>query len=413
MSAREVNTLIYHYFLETGLHTSAFALRAEAGLPVSSQIMPGTLLAYLEKALLFTQIETHLFASGQQPKQKCIANMTLLGKHECAFEDADMNGLANETMESNGNASLTGHSAEISNVCWSPYSQVILTAAQDGSARLWKAENRLQESKALAILPHISKTGSVGKTVKALPWTVTSTQSHGVAVTLSEDGIGRMWDLKGNLTQVLMEQPGIRLGKWNKHGTALATIGKDNYTAVWGPTGTLTKQYAAAESPITCIDWLSDTEFILGTESGQIVVSSLNQSQSAPIAVQSGAVTILVSHAGGDFFAAASEQGVGVWTVTGATVLQQSVSATALAWNPKFAVLTIGLASGGIFSWDANSRSTVEIAEKHKGPITAICYRTEGDLFACASGDNRLAVWNLRDGRLLCDIPTPSPVTDM
>ena len=410
LTAAEVNALVYHYLLEAGLQTAAFALKVEADLQ-TCEVVPGALLTYLEKALIFTQIEAHHFKDPANPGKSCTAEMRLLAKHECTYQEIPVP--ANEMTETNGNTSLAGHSAPITSVCWAPFSQVILTTAQDGDAKLWRTENQVADSKAVAVLPHFTKSGLSGKPIHALNWTVSPRQPQGLAVTISEDGMGRLWDVRGNLVQVMMEQTGMRLGQWNRAGTSLATVGKENFAAVWSATGSLIKQFHPVDSPITAIEWQGDSEFLLGTESGAVLVCSPNHLQALAFVSHTGPVRLLACHPSGDFCAAASTDTLQAWMVTGASLLQQTATVTSLAWNPKFNVLTIGLSSGRIYSWDASSRATVETSQKHQGPVTHLVYRTEGDLFASAGADNRLLIWNLRDGRLLYEYQCKDTIHDL
>ena len=172
MTASEVNVLIYHYLLETGLQTAAFALKVEGDLQ-SYEVVPGALLMYLEKGLIFTQIEAHHLKDPANPGKQCVADMCLLAKHECVYQEIAPP--QNEVTETNGNTTLAGHSAPITSVCWAPFSQVILTTAQDGDAKLWKTESKIKDSKAIAVLPHFTKSGLSGRPVSALSWTVSPT----------------------------------------------------------------------------------------------------------------------------------------------------------------------------------------------------------------------------------------------
>lgn len=169
LTAAEVNTLVYHYLLEAGLQTAAFALKVEADLQ-AYEVVPGALLMYLEKALIFTQIEAHHFKDPANPGKRCTAEMCLLAKHECVYQETPVP--ANGVTETNGNTTLAGHSAPITSVCWAPFSQVILTTARDGDAKLWKTEGKVTDSKAIAVLPHFTKSGLSGKPIHALNWTV-------------------------------------------------------------------------------------------------------------------------------------------------------------------------------------------------------------------------------------------------
>jgi transducin (beta)-like 1 len=65
LRANELNILIYKYLLEAGLTHTAYSLFNEALLAQPLQefrfdLRPGHLLALLEKALIYAQIESHV-----------------------------------------------------------------------------------------------------------------------------------------------------------------------------------------------------------------------------------------------------------------------------------------------------------------------------------------------------------------
>jgi WD40 repeat protein len=223
-----------------------------------------------------------------------------------------------------------------------------------------------------------------------------------------------MWDLRGSLLHVLLEQTGIRLAKWNRSGNALLTVGTEESPVVWSESGQVLKEYHAVSASIACIDWANDTEFLIGTVAGDISIYSLNQLFPTVISANElGSVRMLMCRESGDLIAAADEKSVCVWTLAGDIVLQQVMNVSSIAWNPKFTVLTIGCATGRVYSWDASSKNTVDTEGGHQGSVSTLVYRSEGDLFASAAADQHLKVWRLRDGKLLLDLERTAAIKDM
>ena len=54
----DINSLIYQYFLERGLHHSAFLLKNEAE-KLQQDLPSGQLISYLEKSLAMEELERH------------------------------------------------------------------------------------------------------------------------------------------------------------------------------------------------------------------------------------------------------------------------------------------------------------------------------------------------------------------
>ena len=54
----DINSLIYQYFLERGLHHSAFLLKHEAK-DLKTELPEGSLISYLEKSLAMEELHHH------------------------------------------------------------------------------------------------------------------------------------------------------------------------------------------------------------------------------------------------------------------------------------------------------------------------------------------------------------------
>jgi WD40 repeat protein len=55
-------------------------------------------------------------------------------------------------------------------------------------------------------------------------------------VTIANDGLARIWNEEGKLTNILKGHEGILYSaSWNRDGSAIVTAGKDKIANLWDP----------------------------------------------------------------------------------------------------------------------------------------------------------------------------------
>lgn len=237
ITAEEVNFLICQYLDEAGYKHSAFTFRQESKLPEdsfsSSNIPPGMLLMYLEKALLLLQMETHL--DLDEDVIVCNQPFTLLSPHICGYPRANIVRKQEEPalrtspaamqdiraeqpsrapeQESNteerkqssaeefkGLRLLKGHKGSVYNLAWHPNKRILASGGGDNTARLWTGETPDTSGTALRelrILPQVNfEEGSKELKqidVTSLDWSA----ERGFLVTGGNDGMARIWNEAG------------------------------------------------------------------------------------------------------------------------------------------------------------------------------------------------------------------------
>ncbi|KAJ3026959.1 UNVERIFIED_CONTAM: hypothetical protein HDU68_004747 [Siphonaria sp. JEL0065] len=111
LTSDEVNYLVYRYLLESGFTHASFAFAQEAAvhtrdylhhhlaLPSAypslrrpddirgARVPPGQLVAFLQKGLLYTEVEAHTREDGSA--RRCSAPFSLCLTHECVDDDED------------------------------------------------------------------------------------------------------------------------------------------------------------------------------------------------------------------------------------------------------------------------------------------------------------------------------------
>lgn len=164
-------------------------------------------------------------------------------------------------------AVLTGHTAGVRAIAWSPDGAWIATGSMDGTARIWNAASGVS---AVLLDGHASGVGAVN-------WSPDSRQ----VATASRDCTARVWDaVTGDTVTVLTEFTDIvRDVAWSPDGSSLAVCSRDRrillfdtaswrqtaelsghrneiYRLVWSPDGT---RLLSASYDRTCLVWNVET----------------------------------------------------------------------------------------------------------------------------------------------------------
>jgi len=92
ITSDEINYLIYRYLVESGFSHTSYMFQHETHILQNSSIKtedvkPGALIHYLQKGLLYTEVEYHANEDGTE--RHCIAPFSLISKHHCKIEEDD------------------------------------------------------------------------------------------------------------------------------------------------------------------------------------------------------------------------------------------------------------------------------------------------------------------------------------
>ena len=187
---------------------------------------------------------------------------------------------------------LGGHSGYVTAVAWSPDGHHILTASNDGTARIWDATTgdntlTLTHTNSLSVVAwspdgHHILTGSEDGTVRiwdAATGDNTLTLTHKASVTavawspdarhiltVSRDRIARIWDVTtgdNTLTLTLTHTDWVRAVAWSPNGHHILTASRDRIARIWDATtgdNTLTLTHT---SWVRAVAWSPDGHHIL------------------------------------------------------------------------------------------------------------------------------------------------------
>ncbi|KAI9352640.1 WD40-repeat-containing domain protein [Obelidium mucronatum] len=367
MTSDEVNYLVYRYLLESGFTHSSFAFAQEAAvhtreylhhhvaLPSAypslrradevrgSRVAPGALLGFLQRGLLYAEVEAHTLEDGTS--RRCSAPFSLCRAHECV-EDAAGAGAGDEHDASDKDrdrdrdrdrdapdrkklrrdsrrerdrekklrakpppdaaAAELAHDAAalalasaadvtiykpaasagaVYCVAWNPRFMLLAAGSADGKVRLWRVPADSSEgtmTDCAVTLDHANPDEENG---------VTSIDWHPQGMMIATGGVTgnvKVWTKSGELKYTMARHTStVFTTKWNKRGDLLGTASADASVIIWdAATGELRQQFQCHDSAVLDLDWKDDVTF--ATSSSDKLVYVCRMGFMEPIKVFSG-----------------------------------------------------------------------------------------------------------------------------
>ena len=83
----------------------------------------------------------------------------------------------------------------------------------------------------------------------------------------------------------------------------------------------------------------------------------------------------------------------------------------AVSLTPDESELIVGTSAGKMYRVRTVDLSTFEIADSHTGPVMSVAFGSRSDIFATASEDHTVRVWDLSDYSSRCrsNVPSANP----
>jgi WD40 repeat protein len=247
---------------------------------------------------------------------------------------------------------LRGHKDAVYDAEFSPDGQLIATTGKDGTVRIWDANT----GEELRGMQHDAAVNSV------------AFSSDGqTLLTSSDDQTARVWQVaNGKIVHVL---PGhtaaVLCAAFSPNGEWIATGGNDTLVKIWdAATGALINEVQNDEV-VTDMAFTPDSQYVLTT--GGYIPRRLDI-QNAWVANE---------YLGGHTFYVG---GVAVNPVDGRQMVTTSRDHTARIW-------------------DTESGSTIEVLRGHSETVYAAAFDPNGDHLATASEDQTVRIWNIAEWR--------------
>ncbi|AUX36286.1 MULTISPECIES: hypothetical protein [Sorangium] len=257
---------------------------------------------------------------------------------------------------------FTGHGGPINTLAFSPDDKRVLTASEDGTARLWGAGGNL-----IAVLD------AGGGPVRRAAWS----PDGGRVVTASADHVARIHGVDGGGVVELRGHAGaLNAAVFFDDGARVLTASDDGTARVWAPDG--------AGKPVILRGPEASALFAVPSPDGTRVLTAWSDGTARIFdASGKGKPVVLEGHQGSVLFAA--------WSRDGARVATASADKTARIWRADGAGEPIVLAG-------------------HGRAVTFVAFRPDGRYVATASLDHTARLWPSEGGKDLVLAGHDAPV---
>jgi WD40 repeat protein len=248
---------------------------------------------------------------------------------------------------------LSGHTAPVFGVEFSPNGQLIATASADRTIKLWKTDGTLLNTFA----KH-----------QAAVWDVAFSPDGQLIASASRDKTVKLWQQDGRLLNTLKGHQDEVVGiAFSPDGQTIASASRDKTVKLWQRNGRLIYTFTAHKGAVWKAVFSSDGQMIATAgEDKTVKLWKLGQGRFQ-------LSQVLMGHTG--------EIRDIVFSPDGKTIVSASNDNTAKVWQ-------------------RDSGRLLHTLESHDAPIVGVVFHPNGQTFATGSWDGKIKIWNL-EGTLL------------
>ena len=286
---------------------------------------------------------------------------------------------------------LGGHSGYVTAVAWSPDGHHILTASNDGTARIWDA-----------ITGDNTLTLTRTSWVSAVAWSPDGTH----ILTASMGRAARIWDaITGDNTLTLTHTDPVTAVVWSPDGHHILTASKDGTARVWDAiTGDNTLTFTLTRTIwVSAVAWSPDGHHILTVLGDHTVrVWTIDGKNSLTLARTGRVDAVAWSHDGELILTVSHDQHMRAWDSTtgkclSVLMLQGTAPFSAIAWSPDERRILTGSIDGTARIWDVTTGvNTLTLTTN--SVIEAVAWSPDSTQILTGCQDGTARIWDATTG---------------
>ena len=293
-------------------------------------------------------------------------------------------------------SNLIGHEETVTSVTFSPDSQRIASSSWDGTVRLWGV-NSQPLAQINAHRGHVYK--------------VTFSPNGQRMASAGEDGQVKIWTAKGQLLLTLWGHRGkVTDVSFSPDGQWIASAGEDQTVRIWSTTtGQLTTILRGHQAQVNGIAFSPQGEILL-TASDDYTVriwerlphKAYRYRWSKTLRGESAWKGVAFSPDGQTIAASSDNHEVRLWRLDGTRKLSlrgHNDAVNQISFSPDGITLASSSSDKTLKIWYLPGLSRI-ILSGHRGKVHDVTFSPDGNLIASGSADKTLKIWT-RDGRLL------------
>ena len=312
---------------------------------------------------------------------------------------------------------LEGHTKDVTSVVFSPDGNIIATVSEDNTVRLWDTQTGKQKNILTGGPDFTVSTGGAPDYRSSVAFSprVTSvafSPDGNIIATGSEDNTVRLWDTQtGKQKNTLTGHTGTVFAlTFSPDGNTIVTGSKDNTVRLWDTNS------GAYKNRLDTLNGLTDSvrSVVFSPDGNTIATGHWNRTclwdahigqHKTTLSGHSGTVTSVVYSPDGNTVATGSwDNTVHLWDArTGqqkTTLKEHTWSITSTTFSPDGKTIVTGHHDGTVQLWDAHTgKNRTTILSEHGGDVDVVVFSPDGNTIATGGQfDNTVRLWNARTG---------------
>jgi WD40 repeat protein len=321
--------------------------------------------------------------------------------------------------------------AFIEALAWSPAGDQLVSAALDGTVRLWDMAAALQSGRATAAARLVLQAHT--EPARDVLWGPDGT----TLLSAGDDGAVRAWDAVNGkqLDQLTGHADTVLSVSWSPDGSRLAAGVDDATIRVWSVpsrddaaggraglgAGTSPRILKGHRGEVNAVAWSPDGAYLAsagGLLDGRILLWTAPDFDTARVlSGHSGAVSSLAWSPDGSRLVSASwDTTLRIWDREGRPlqILNEPAGwVLSVAWSPDGSRVAAGERDGGLRVWDAVDGNPVAALRGHTDQVHAVAWSPDGTQLLSASWDGTLRLWDAAARREIETLNVPGAPTSV
>ncbi|MEM8830625.1 MAG: AAA-like domain-containing protein [Cyanobacteria bacterium P01_G01_bin.19] len=296
---------------------------------------------------------------------------------------------------------LSGHQGSIWEIDFSPDRQLILSASEDNTAKLWKLDGTLL---------------TTYEGHKAGVWAVDFSEDQTRVITASWDNTVKIWDIDGKLIKTLRgHQDHVWEAEFSPNDETIASASWDNTVKLWTPEGELLTTLMGHQDRVWGIDFNEDGS-ILATASWDNTVklwdveASLQQNKPVEIATlrghQDAVNSVDFSPDSQQLVSASNDETAILWDVSNPsqpklekTLIGHGDRVNSVAYNHETSEIVSTSDDKTIKIWSPEG-DLITTLSGHRDRVVGLGVRTDGEMIASGGYDETIRLWKPQNNLL-------------
>lgn len=286
---------------------------------------------------------------------------------------------------------LEGHIDSVQAVAWSPDGELIATASEDRTTKIWQRNG--------ALVTNLQ--GHKGRI-----WAVDWSHDGRLIATASDDKRVKIWNRKGELVTTLKGHTAPVYAVVFSRNNIIATGGQDNTVKLWNSEGQLLRTLQGQNSEVWWLTWTADGKKLATAGNDKLVrVWDLSN----PKAVQPSFIlaghtkevnAVSLSPDGKILATASADKTVKFWSLTGKkpillhTLFGHTEQVYAISFAPNGKTVATGSFDNTAKIWKIDG-TLVRTLRGHKSEVYGVAWSPDSKMLVTGSFDSSVKIWHL------------------